>query len=158
MATCVQCGDAFAAQRSTARYCSPRCKKQYARTTAAPLTAVADPAGSSGSVGGDPAGTVEEATRIFAATLAELEELGKVETVLGQQALEMARRMTQARDTGSSAAAVSRELDRLMLRVRGSAASGEDQLARARRRRDEKRHRATQREASRLNGTDEEDR
>ena len=64
--------------------------------------------------------------------------------MIGQQALELARRLVSTKDTGSAIAAVSRELDRIMLRVAAGAAQAEDQVASARRRRDEKRRAAAE--------------
>lgn len=81
---------------------------------------------------------------IVASTRAELERLGKTDTVLGHQAIVLAERMASTKDTGSAIAAVSRELDRVMLRLAAGAASAEDQLASARRRRDEKRRAAAE--------------
>ena len=67
-----------------------------------------------------------------------------LEPRLGQQALELAARLASPKDTGSAIAAVSRELDRVMLRLQSGAAKAEDQVAAARRRRDEKRRAAAE--------------
>ena len=128
---CTFCGEGFEAVRRTARFCSQRCKRRSYRASGAPEP----PAPDAGSA------VVEDPRRlgILVATLRELEGLAKVDTVLGQSALIMARQLESGRDTGSSAAAVSRELDRLMVRIRGAEAAPRDQLADVRRRRDEKR-------------------
>lgn len=86
----------------------------------------------------------EETPRILVVTRAEVERMKKTDTVLGQTALELAARLASPKDTGSAIAAVSRELDRVMLRLQSGAAQAEDQLASARRRRDEKRRQATE--------------
>lgn len=86
----------------------------------------------------------EETPRILVVTRTEVERMKKTDTVLGQQALELAARLASPKDTGSAIAAVSRELDRVMLRLQSGAAQAEDQLASARRRRDEKRRQATE--------------
>ncbi len=125
---CAQCGDSFAGKRSTAKYCGDRCRQQ-ARRRATP---------------GEAAAVVPGLPRIVELTEAELVRLGKLDTVIGQQALELARRLVSTKDTGSAIAAVSRELDRIMLRVAAGAAQAEDQVASARRRRDEKRRAAAE--------------
>ncbi|MDI6911469.1 hypothetical protein [Nocardioides sp.] len=122
---CAQCGEAFEARRSTAKYCGDRCRQQ-ARRRAKPEDV-------------DP-----RLPRIVDLTTKELRRIGKLDTVLGQQALTLAHRMCSTKDTASSIAAASRELDRLMLRLAVGAAKQEDQLASARRRRDEKRRAAAE--------------
>lgn len=135
---CTLCGDPFDAKRATARYCSERCKKRAQRAGLVVPPSGSSVAGSVDTVRPD----VSPDGAVHAAVLAELEVLEKVDTVLGQTALILARQMESGRDTGSSAAAVSRELDRLMVRIRGAEGAPRDQLAAVRRRRDEKRGRA----------------
>ncbi|GAA1790391.1 hypothetical protein GCM10009795_040100 [Nocardioides hankookensis] len=125
---CEQDGELFEAKRSTAKYCSDRCRQQ-ARRRAKPEAAEA---------------VEPRLPRIVELTGQELTALGKLDTVLGAQAMTLAMRMTSMRDTGSAIAALSRELDRVMLRARGGGASEEDEVASARRRRDEKRRKATE--------------
>lgn len=124
-ATCVQCGDSFEAARSTARYCSTRCKRRWQRT--------------SGGATGEPAAPREESQAVYAAVVRDLERVGQLETVLGQAALVLARQLDSGRDTGSSAAAVSKELDRLMARLVRQGSLEETPLDRVRRLREEKR-------------------
>lgn len=126
--TCAQCGDQFDAQRRTRKYCGDRCRQQ-ARRKASPAEAEA---------------IEPRLPNIVDLTRTELEALKKLDTVLGAQAMTLAWRMTSLKDTGSAIAAVSRELDRVMLRARGGGASEEDELASARRRRDEKRRKAAE--------------
>lgn len=125
---CAQCGESFEAARSTAKFCGARCRQQSRRAMPA---AEVEP-------------TDEGLPRIVVVTRTEVERLKKVDTVLGQQALELAGRLASTKDTGSAIAAVSRELDRVMLRLQSGAAQAEDQLASARRRRDEKRRAAAE--------------
>lgn len=126
--TCAQCGEEFEAKRSTAKFCGARCRQQSRRAMPAVELEPTD----------------EGLPRILVVTRTEVERLKKVDTVLGQQALELAARLASPKDTGSAIAAVSRELDRVMLRLASGAAPAEDQLASARRRRDEKRRAATE--------------
>lgn len=131
---CDQCGDQFEPVRDGHRFCSRRCRVQFHRR--------ATPA--------DADAVVPGINRIAEVTEKELRRLRKLDTVTGQQALIVARRMCSMKDTAASIAAASRELDRLMLRLAaGGAGQPEDQLAAARRRRDEKRRRARTDETSR---------
>ena len=132
---CAQCGESFEAVRTTRRFCGPRCQKQSRRAMPR-AEADREPAKVEPPEEGLP--------RILVVTRAEVERLKKTDTVLGQQALELAARLASPKDTGSAIAAVSRELDRVMLRLQSGAAQAEDQLASARRRRDEKRRQATE--------------
>ncbi len=125
--TCGQCGEAFEAARATRKYCGDRCRQQARRRASE---------GEAEAFGADP--SIVERTR------SELRELGKLDTVLGAQALVLATRMTSAKDTGSAIAAVSRELDRVLLRLRSGTKGQEDEVASARRRRDEKRRKAAE--------------
>ena len=95
-ATCERCGQPFPAQRSTARYCSARCKKAAQRARVATTGTVVDV---------EFLGPVEKATRD---ELAAAQVLG---TTRGQIALVLARLMDRAGPgQGSSVAAWSREL------------------------------------------------
>lgn len=132
---CELCGEPFDAKRSTAKYCSPRCRQQARRVAKDEPTTAAPPA--------DPS-TGEAVPRIVKLTTDEVKRLGKADSVLGEQAIELAWRIVSRKDTGSAIAAVSRELDRIMLRLAAGAATQEDQLASARRRRDEKRRQAAE--------------
>lgn len=125
---CAQCGAAFEAKRSTAKYCSPKCRKRSNRRP--PSTKAADrdlPA---------KLRSIEEAVR------AELERLERTETLEGQQAIEISIRMGVLAESGSAVAALSKELSRVMLLVRAGAVTTEDEVAKARRLRDEKLARA----------------
>lgn len=133
--TCAQCGEEFEAKRSTAKFCGTRCRQQSRR---------AMPRKRDEHQATDDAATDEGLPRILVVTRTEVERLKKTDTVLGQQALELAARLASPKDTGSAIAAVSRELDRVMLRLQSGAAKAEDQLAAARRRRDEKRRAAAE--------------
>ncbi|MBB3041011.1 hypothetical protein [Nocardioides soli] len=125
---CAQCGEVFEAKRSTAKYCGDRCRQQARRKVPAAEAEAIEP----------------RLPSIVTTTQAELTRIGKLDTVLGAQAMTLAQRMTSMKDTGSAIAALSRELDRVMLRVAAGAAKQEDQLASARRRRDEKRRAAAE--------------
>lgn len=126
--TCEQCGETFEAARRTRKYCGDRCRQQSRRSATEEEVAAVAP----------------ELPHVVAMTQRELAKLGKADTVLGAQALTVAVRMASAKDTGSAIAALSRELDRLMLRLRSGAKEQEDEVTSARRRRDEKRRKAAE--------------
>jgi hypothetical protein len=126
--TCEQCGETFEAARSSRKYCGDRCRQQGRRRATEEEAEATEP----------------RLPLIVEMTISELEQLGKTHTVLGAQALTLATRMTSMKDTGSAIAALSRELDRVMLRLRSGAKGEEDEVASARRRRDEKRRQAAE--------------
>lgn len=116
-AVCAACGESFTAQRSTARYCSETCKKRAQRA----------PVASDGVSG------------LLATIQDQLRAAGRLETVPGQQALEVARQMTAPRQSGSAVAALSKELRALMAEAMKGVAVVADPVDELRRRRDAKR-------------------
>lgn len=122
--TCGACGQPFEAKRSTAKYCDATCRQRARRM---PESAkVKAPQSSLGAV-----------------TERELTKVGKLDTVAGQQAMALARRLANpAGETGSAVAALSRELSRLLASMQTGKESV-DEVEEARRKRDEKRARAT---------------
>lgn len=100
------CGAAFEAQRSTAKFCSPRCRQRSKRSPAA----------------GTSSGSSKSPSAFEKVTLRELKKLGKLDTMLGQQVLIIARRMANGGETGSAIASLSRDHSRLMALL----GSGED--------------------------------
>lgn len=87
---CDGCGKTFEAKRS-ARFCSDTCRKRLARSR----TAVVEKTGST----------------LVDVTAAELERVGRLDTPHGQIALSLARRLEGSlADTGSSFAAIAKEL------------------------------------------------
>ena len=88
--SCVVCGKAFEAQRSTAKYCGSSCR---ARASVSPgVVAVAGEA-LAGIEGG-----------LVGVTRAALEAAGVLDTVAGQQAVLLAERMTATGETGAAVA------------------------------------------------------
>lgn len=90
-ATCQRCGAAYAAQRSTARYCSPACKKAAQRARRAQEAAVVVP--------------VEFLGPVTKATRAELDAAGVLSTALAQIAVVLARLIDSAGPGQGSAVA-----------------------------------------------------
>lgn len=116
--------------------CSQRCRQrkyrqEKARTESSKPVTADKPAKSSRGI------TIEDAVR------AELTEIGKLGSALGQQALELARRMSTEDEFGAGVASLSRELRAVMVEVVAAAAPEEiDELDELRARRDRKRNAA----------------
>jgi hypothetical protein len=98
---CNSCGDEYEAKRPNSKYCGDTCRKRGSRSgdnlVDLPVTA-----------------EVEESSPLVDAIHRELEAAGVVDSPLGQQALELARRMTHPRAMGLSVAPISKELRSVM--------------------------------------------
>jgi hypothetical protein len=121
---CAFCGDGFAAQRSTAKYCSRKCNvaASKARTRTA-LTSAPDGVAAVGTV---------------ASVRAELEAAGRVDTYLGSAALALAERIDRSTAVMGFAALV-KELRSTMAAALSGAAVAADPLDELAARRDGKR-------------------
>lgn len=120
---CEQCAKPFEAQNVRARFCGTTCRVRAskARKAAAPPVAVQSLPSADGSN--------------VAATRAQLDRLGKLDDPLGTMAMTAARRLDDG-DTGSSMAALMRELRSLLAEAaKGSTAlqDGVDEVAERRR-------------------------
>lgn len=126
--TCHQCGEPFEAERSHAKWCSARCRKQDQRAGGASVTELR-------------AETAEgELTPTVAATWAKLEEAERLRTPEGMAALALAHRLDNGgRDTGSALAAVARELRASLEAAMAGAKVAPDPLDELRARREAKR-------------------
>lgn len=114
---CDVCGAAYQAQRSTSKYCSPSCrarKAQGARKRKAEVVSL--PAAE------EKDGSVEAATR------AELDAAGQVNSALGQSALALARRLDEGRDPGTGLASMVRQLQTTLAAALADAQVDEDPL------------------------------
>jgi hypothetical protein len=114
--SCEQCGKPFEAQTRAATFCGPTCRKRASRAPSVPepLTSVPD------------VEIVEHP--LIAATRRELAEAGQLDTTAGQQALRLAEKLASPFDTGSAAAAASKELSRVMAEALADAAKKSDSL------------------------------
>ena len=111
---CDSCGTEFEAKRAHARWCSARCSKRGQRGV------LRSP---------DPVPVVEVEPVLVVSVRADLTESGVAETPAGLQALHVAARMAGATaDTGSSYAALSRELSRLLVEAKVGATRKADPL------------------------------
>jgi hypothetical protein len=119
--SCAACGRSFDAERKTAKYCGPTCRKRKQRRGA--------------SVDALPAPPQPIAQSLADAVRADLELAGRLDTALGRQAVQLAERMASPFDTGSAIAALSRELRAVMseaLKDSSTAADPLDELAQRR--------------------------
>jgi hypothetical protein len=119
-ATCNGCGADFEAKRATAQYCSSTCRSRGNRKKPA---AVVVPDGPSES-------------GLKQAIIAELIQADRLDTVLGQQALELAGWMASPTASASGVAALSKELRALMTEATKGVAVAADPLDELRARRD----------------------
>jgi hypothetical protein len=94
--TCEVCGAEFEGQRSTAKTCSDVCRQRKRRCEPNPAPVA----------GGE--------HPLVARTRLELQEAGKLDSVVGLHALRLAEKLTSTRDTGSATAAVSKEFRAVM--------------------------------------------
>lgn len=125
-ATCAFCGDPFVAKTRRARFCSDAHRKASSRQTG-PVEG--------GSRSRRPPAGRPKVSGFERATQVELTRLGKVDTMLGQQALVLARRLSADSETGSAIAALSREHSRIMETL-GATVEPEDEVSKARRARE----------------------
>ena len=127
LVTCQVCNEEFETSSKRAKFCGSTCRSRAHRS--------GEPVPIQPSVPVDDS----EMPPLLIATRRELEEAGVADTALGQQALELARRMTHPKAMGLSVAPISKELRSVMADAMKDApvASGLDEL---RARRDRKRH------------------
>lgn len=122
--TCAGCGEDFEAKRKTAKYCGPSCQKRGRRREESAAEGAELP----------PA--------FLAATVAQVEKLGKIETVEGLQVIVIAERMVSPYSTGSEVASLSKEHSRLM-EILGRGAAKADPVDEMRDRRERKARQAS---------------
>lgn len=124
---CDHCGTEYTPKRSTSKYCTPTCRKAANREAKKPK-----PTDDST---GDELGLVETTQR-------ELERAGALSTVEGQAALVLAGRIVRnASDSGSSVAALTRELRTAVTLATKGKTTGDriDELREKRRQRERRR-------------------
>ena len=121
---CAGCGDTFEAKRSTAKYCGGTCRQRGNRRQEPEAASEVD----------------WTAFPLVAATAAELEAAGRLDTSLGQQALTVALKVCSPFETGSGVASASKELRAIMAAALDGANIAADPLDELRARRDRKRN------------------
>lgn len=121
---CDACKKPYEAKRSTSRFCSAACRNRAKR---------------SGNVRELPVPPSEDGPIVDAAR-AELDALGATATLAGQRALHLAKLLqSHTADSGSSKAALDRQLAAAMVDARGGATRVDDPLDEVARKRDLKR-------------------
>jgi hypothetical protein len=108
--SCAGCGESIEQRHPSAKYCSDTCRQRGSRK-------------------GRQAASVDSAEPpLVAAVRRELQAAGRLDGVLGQQAVELARQMASPFDTGSARASVSRELRAVMAEALADAPAADDAL------------------------------
>ena len=127
---CASCGRLYEAKRASSRFCGPTCRQRASRASAAGLPArVLTP--------NDESAPPSELERV---TARELEAVGRLDTAVGQLAMELAYRVASPHETGAAVAALARELGATMTSARaGVAPAAANPLDEIRARRDRKR-------------------
>lgn len=112
---CEACGRSYEAKRKTSRYCSSLCRTRVSRAGGGKpqITAVPSPKTGENADRSDHDQTQPLAG--FAATVErELREAGRLDTVLGQLALDLAERTFSRHNTGAMVASMSKEFRTVM--------------------------------------------
>jgi hypothetical protein len=123
--TCASCGRPYDAKRPSSKFCGDTCRKRAQRAPGvAPIVEDAPAASSSGLVD---------------ATERELVTAGRLDSMLGQASLELARRISDRHESGASIASLTKQLRETMADALKGAATAADPLDELRARRDEKR-------------------
>ncbi|WP_293311753.1 hypothetical protein [Mycolicibacterium sp.] len=127
--TCVVCKRNYSATRRDSKTCSPSCRRRKAN-------------GAKAGAGAPESPVFNDGNSLMKATRAELDAAGKLDSMLGQQALTLVARMEDT-DTPAGIASLSRELRAVMAAALGSSASGakpqQDSVDQLKARRDAKR-------------------
>lgn len=108
MVDCESCGQPFERRNVTQRFCSGLCRKRGSRGHLQPSAGGPRP-------GGAPAARPDEPNTLVEAARRQLEEAGRADTYLGQQALVLASLLATGAGTPSALASVSRELRETMV-------------------------------------------
>lgn len=124
--TCAGCGREFEGRRATAKYCSEACGRRVRRANATAKKSKKAP----------------RVSGVVDAVRAELEEAGRLDTVLGRAALEVADALAATHTTGSAKAALSKELRAVMAEALRGSEKKSDALDELRKRREQKQQRA----------------
>lgn len=126
---CDVCGTPYEAKRPTSKYCSTRCRTRASRGTPTEHADVVPlPA------------PEEQAGPVEAATLRELEAVERADSVFGQTALALARKLDAGRETGAAMASLAKQLEATLATATEGVTTAADPLDELRARRDAKRN------------------
>lgn len=95
---CAFCGQPFEAQRSTARYCSKDCRTRKAKGERPRVELV----------------PVEPDRGLVDAVKADLEAMGRADSVIGRRAIELAERIVSPFTTGAAVSSLDKQLGDVM--------------------------------------------
>ncbi len=126
---CESCGVAYTAQRTSSRFCGDTCGKRAQRATAAgiPLRAAT------------PDGHPAPPSELERVVVRELEAVGRLESVAGQVALELAYRVASPYESGAAVASLAKQFREAMAKALAGVDRAADPLDEIRARRDRKR-------------------
>lgn len=122
---CDSCGQVYEAKRPSSQFCGDRCRKRAQR---APKPANVTPLPQQGGDGG-----------LVAATREELEEAGRLDSVLGAHLLNLAGRLASTHDTAAGIASLSKEFRAVRAEVMAGVAKAADPIDQLREARERKR-------------------
>jgi len=131
--SCAVCGKSFDAQRPTAKYCGGTCRTRASRAGGPPAVA---PSPVVVRIVDDMLGSP---LPLVAAAERELAAAGRMDTMLGQATLELARRISSPMESGASVASLMKQLRETMADALKGAAIAADPLDELRALRDAKR-------------------
>lgn len=105
---CDGCGRSYEAKRKTSRYCGSLCRTRASRAGESKPKIVGLPGAA------ELAGQTADAPTFVGSVQFELEQAGRLNTVLGQQAIVLAEQMLRPINTGASVASLSKEFRAVM--------------------------------------------
>lgn len=123
---CDVCGDSYEAKRATSKYCSARCRVSASRGAVTSHAGEADAVVTPLPAPDVTIGPVETAAH------AQLAEVERNSTTLGQAALALARRVDIGRDTGAGLAALVKQLEATVKAATADVKSAQSPLDKAR--------------------------
>ncbi len=138
---CASCGRLYEAKRPSSTYCGATCRQRAKRAGDAGRPTKAIP-GTKPAKAAKAVPLPPQTTGLEAATRRELEQADRLDTMLGQTAIELARRISSSFETGSAVASLTKQLRETMAEALQGVAQAADPLDELRARRDGKRRNA----------------
>ena len=123
---CASCGRSYVAARPNSKFCGDTCRKRAQRSPKRSTTKPVEP-------------ILSIPTGLGSVTARELDAADRLDTVLGQAALVLARRIESPMETGSSIASMTKQLRETLADALKGAQQVADPLDEIRARRDSKR-------------------
>jgi hypothetical protein len=134
---CDVCGTTYTAKRASSRYCSERCKKRAQRAPATQRSGKRRQARPNAAVVSIPQPDVTAG--VAESTRRKLDEMGRLDTPLGQATMVLARRLDRpSGDTGAGLASLAKQLAAMLAAATADVPPAGDLLTELRARRDRK--------------------